>query len=88
MKGSLLMIVVLFCFFNKSPYLAKKKKKKYIYIYTGIPVFQVHEIQLVSRKRFPETRANFMRLRHFLLVLGKQLALHVIHEKALETLEG
>ena len=83
MKGSSLMIVVLFCFFTH--FLTWQKK---IYIYTGIPVFQVHEIQLVSRKHFPETRANFMRLRHFLLVLGKQLALHIIHEKALEALEG
>lgn len=78
------MIVVLFCFFTH--FLTWQKKN--IYIYTGIPVFQVHEIQLVSRKHFPETRANFMRLRHFLLVLGKQLALHVIHEKALEALDG
>ena len=86
MKGSLLMIVVCFCFvllFYKFPYLTK-----YIYIYTGIPVSQVHEIQLFTKKHFPETRAYFMRLRYFLLVLGKQLALHVIHEKALEALEG
>ena len=93
MKGSLLKIVVCFCFvllFYKFPYLTKKNMYIYIYIYiyTGIPVSQVHEIQLVAKKHFPETRANFMRLRYFLLVLGKQLALHVIHVKALEALEG
>ena len=74
----------LFCFVVLQIYLPDN-----IYIYILASLFsQVHEIQLVAKKHFPETRANFMRLRYFLLVLGKQLALHVIHEKALEALEG